>query len=142
MLSKKSKYAIHALLYITHQDRDQRPVPAREIADAEKIPYKFLEAILRDLTTAGILRSIRGKSGGYRLGRSPEQISLVQVMRLFDGPIALLPCVSENYYQPCEECREEATCPIRTVFLQVRNTTLAILKESTLLSLARIERNQ
>lgn len=132
MLSKKSKYAFHALVYIARREQAQHPVSAREVAEAESIPHKFLEAILRDLTTAGILRSVRGKGGGYRLAKAPDQIHLGQIMRLFDGPIALLPCVSLNYYMPCEECRDETTCSIRRVFLEIRQTTLRILGENTL----------
>ena len=131
MLSKKSKYAIKALLYLA-RDRDEgRPVLAAEIAGEENIPHKFLEAILLGLKNDGILRSKRGRSGGYFLLEDPATINLARIMRLFDGPVALLPCVSENYYQRCEECRDEAVCGIRSVFLEIRSKTLEVLLNNT-----------
>ena len=132
MLSKKSKYAINALLYIARHKDEGRPVLASEISEHESIPHKFLEAILLDLKNAGILRSKRGRHGGYFLQAKPEDIKLVTIMRLFDGPIALLPCVSLNYYGPCDECQDEATCGIRAVFVMIRDHTLDILRENNL----------
>ena len=105
---------------------------ASEISEHESIPHKFLEAILLDLKNAGILRSKRGRHGGYFLQAKPEDIKLVTIMRLFDGPIALLPCVSLNYYGPCDECQDEATCGIRAVFVMIRDHTLDILRENNL----------
>jgi len=130
MLSKKTKYAFNALEFIAKQE--QRPVSSRLIATEEGIPHKFLESILRDLTTAGILRSIRGKQGGYRLAKPPGEINLAMIMRLFEGPIALLCCVSENYYEPCGECNHEESCPIRMVFMEIRLKTIQVLQENTL----------
>ncbi|MCB0568525.1 MAG: Rrf2 family transcriptional regulator [Phaeodactylibacter sp.] len=132
MLSKKSKYAINALLYIARHAEEGRPILASEIAKSESIPHKFLEAILLDLKNAGILRSKRGRHGGYFLKMLPDEINLITVMRLFDGPIALLPCVSLNYYDTCDECQDEKTCGIRTVFLMIRDHTLATLRDNTL----------
>ena len=132
MLSKKSKYAINALLYIARHKDEDRPVLASEISEHESIPHKFLEAILLDLKNAGILRSKRGRHGGYFLQAQPEDINLITIMRLFDGPIALLPCVSLNYYGPCDECQDEATCGIRAVFVMIRDHTLDILRENNL----------
>ncbi|MBS1486499.1 MAG: Rrf2 family transcriptional regulator [Bacteroidetes bacterium] len=131
MLSKKCKYAIHALVYLA--ERYQKgPVHIQEIAEKKNIPKKFLEAILLELRKAKVLHSKKGKGGGYTLYQKPSEVNLMEIMRLMDGPIALLPCVSLNYYERCEECRSEKTCGIRDVFLNVRDETLEILGGSTL----------
>lgn len=134
MLSKKSKYAINALVYLTHK-RDSGPVLISEIAEQQHIPRKFLEAILLDLKRAGILSSKKGKGGGYYLLKDPAEVNLAEVMRLFDGAIAFLPCVTHKYYERCEECADEEICGIREVFLTLRNQTVALLKGSTLLQI-------
>ncbi|MCU0419969.1 MAG: Rrf2 family transcriptional regulator [Cyclobacteriaceae bacterium] len=131
MLSKKCKYAIHALVYLA--DRYQQgPVHIQEIADEQNIPKKFLEAILLELRNAKILHSKKGKGGGYYLYKKPSEVNMIEIIRLMDGAIAMLPCVSLNYYEPCEECREEKTCGIRDSFIAVRDQTLKILEGSTL----------
>jgi len=131
MLSKKCKYAIHALVYLA--DRFQQgPVHIQEIAETQHIPKKFLEAILLELRNAKILHSKKGKGGGYYLYKKPQEVNLIEIIRLMDGAIAMLPCVSLNYYEPCEECLDEKTCGIRFAFLGVRDETLRILSESTL----------
>jgi Rrf2 family protein len=132
MISKKTKYAINALVYLAHQNKGSEPIQISKIAESEHIPRKFLEAILLDLRNAGILNSRKGKSGGYFLQKSPDEINIADVMRLFDGPIALLPCVTHLYYERCEECKDEATCGIRSVFFDVRNETVNMLKNATL----------
>ena len=131
MLSKKCKYAIHALVYLAERYQ-QGPVHIQEIAEEQKIPKKFLEAILLELRNAQILHSKKGKGGGYYLYKKPEEVSLKEVIRLMDGAIAMLPCVSLNYYEACEECVDEKTCGIRDSFIGVREETLRILSESTL----------
>ncbi len=131
MLSKKCKYAIHALVYLAERYQEG-PVHIQEIAEEQHIPKKFLEAILLELRNAKILHSKKGKGGGYYLYKKPEDVSLTEIIRLMDGAIALLPCVSLNYYEPCEECRDEKTCAIRHAFLGVRDETLRILSETTL----------
>jgi len=131
MLSKKCKYAIHALVYLAERYQ-QGPVHIQDIAEEQHIPKKFLEAILLELRNAKILHSKKGKGGGYYLYRKPEEVNLIEIMRLMDGAIAMLPCVSLNYYEPCEECRDERNCGIRDVFIGVRDDTLRILSESTL----------
>ncbi len=139
MLSKKCKYAIHALVYLA--DRYQQgPVHIQEIAEAQHIPKKFLEAILLELRNAKILHSKKGKGGGYYLYRKPQEVNLIEIIRLMDGGIAMLPCVSLNYYEPCEECLDEKTCGIRFAFLGVRDETLRILSESTLDQIAKQEK--
>lgn len=131
MISKKTKYAINALVYLA-QKPSQQPILISEIAEHEHIPQKFLEAILLDLKNDGILASKKGKGGGYFLLKSPNDVNMADVMRLFDGPIALLPCVTHKYYQKCEECIDEESCGIRSVFLEVRNQTVDLLKKATL----------
>lgn len=132
MISKKCKYAIKAILYIARNELEQKAIFSSEIAEKEGIPKKFLESILLDLRNNGILISRRGRHGGYRLLRRPKDISFTEIIRIMDGPIAMLPCVSLNYYSPCLECKHEETCVIRTVFEQVRDATLNVLNKSTI----------
>lgn len=138
MLSKKAKYGINALLYLAQHQQD-RPIPIHQIVESENIPSKFLEGILLELRKSGILGSKKGPGGGYYLLRAPEKVNLAEVMRLFDGPIALLPCVTYKYYERCEECQDEETCGIRDVFMQLRNETVELLKRSTLRDIMRRE---
>ena len=131
MLSKKCKYAIHALVYLAERYQ-QGPVHIQEIAEKQHIPKKFLEAILLELRNANILHSKKGKGGGYYLYKKPAEVNLIEIIRLMDGAIAMLPCVSLNYYEPCEECKDEKACGIRDAFIGVRDETLRILSESNL----------
>lgn len=131
MVSKKCKYAIKAILYIAKNESKDNSIFASEIAKNEEIPQKFLESILRELCNQRILVSKRGRYGGYRLLKQPAEISFTEVMRIMDGPIALMPCVSLNYYTPCDECKQEETCAIREVFLRVRDVTLDIFNNAT-----------
>ncbi|GGH73009.1 MAG: Rrf2 family transcriptional regulator [Bacteroidetes bacterium] len=131
MLSKKSKYAINALVYLAKQE-DNRMVVIQEIAEEEKIPRKFLEAILLDLKRNGILGSKQGKGGGYYLLQRPNEINLADVMRLFDGPIALLPCATYKFFERCEECVDVETCGIRDAMVELRNQTVNFLKATSL----------
>lgn len=107
-----------------------------DIARSENIPQRYLEAILLDLKKLGMLGSKLGKSGGYFLIRKPEDINLSEIVRHFEGPIALVPCVSEKAYQPCEFCADEASCNLRKVFKDIRDYTYNKLQETTLLALA------
>ena len=131
MLSKKAKYAINALVYLAQQPLDQ-PIQISTIAEHENISRKFLESILLDLRNAGIVNSKKGKAGGYHMLQAPEDVNMADVMRIFDGPIALLPCVAHKYYQKCNECKDEANCGIRDIFADVRRETVRMLKEATL----------
>ena len=136
MLSKKCKYAIHALVYLT--ERYQKgPVHIQEIAENQRIPKKFLEAILLELRNANILQSKKGKGGGYFLRRHPEDVNLIEIIRLMDGAIAMLPCVSLKYYHPCDECSDEHYCGIRDAFIGVRDETLKVLEANTLAQLVK-----
>lgn len=131
MISKKTKYAINALVFMA-KNRAMEPISVMTISEHQNIPVKFLENIFFELKRADILVSKRGKYGGYLLKHSPDDIHMAEVMRLFDGAIALLPCVTYNYYEKCEECIDEATCGIRQVAMEIRNETVKRLKESTL----------
>ncbi len=138
MLSKKAKYAINALVYLVKNSEDA-PIAIGQIAKDQNIPHKFLEAILLELKKADILVSKKGKYGGYSLNKAPEKVHMAEVMRLFDGAVALLPCVTYKYYERCEECTDEETCGIREVFLEIRNETVKRLKGATLASIVKTE---
>ncbi|WP_026463270.1 RrF2 family transcriptional regulator [Adhaeribacter aquaticus] len=132
MLSKKAKYALKALLYLT-KNRDKGLILISDIANEERIPRKFLEAILVDLKTQQVLQSTRGKNGGYTLAKDPSQVSVGNIIRMIDGPLAPIPCVSHLYYRKCDECVDEETCEIRLVMKKVRDATASIL-DTTYLS--------
>ena len=140
MLSKKTKYAIRALIALGEHFGGES-MNILSISQKEKIPKKFLEQILLEMRNAGFLFSKKGAGGGYFLLKNPAEINLVQVMRLTGGPIAQLPCVSLNFYRRCEECKEEATCGIRATFMSVRDATLKILSETTIADLIRKEKD-
>jgi Rrf2 family protein len=120
-----------ALVYIAKVENNA-PIMSTEIAKNEKIPQRFLENILIELKKIGILASKLGKSGGYYLLKKPEDIKMADIVRHFEGAIALLYCVSENQYKPCEFCKDEATCKIRVVFKEIRDATFGILDKTTL----------
>ncbi|RTL47217.1 MAG: Rrf2 family transcriptional regulator [Sphingobacteriales bacterium] len=134
MLSKKTQYAFKALIYLAqHQDND--PVLIAEISKKKNIPIKFLENILLELKKAGILESKKGKGGGYFFKSPPSSIPLAKVMRTVEGPIALLPCVSLNFYEKCKDCEEEV-CGLNRVMIEVRDASLKILEGKTVADLA------
>jgi Rrf2 family protein len=135
MLSRKSKYGLKAVLLLA-REHDRGPVLISELADRERIPKKFLELILLDLKRHGILQSRKGPGGGYQLVRSPEQVSVGQVIRILEGPLALVPCVSQVAYRPCEECVSERDCAVRLLFKEVRDETARILDGTTLAAAA------
>lgn len=131
MLTQKSKYALKALSVLA-KEYGQGPVLISDIAHRENIPRKFLELILLELKNHGLLHSKKGKGGGYFLAREPRAISVGQVIRTLDGPIAPLPCVSKTAYMRCHECRDERTCGIRIVMQEVRDATAKIMDSTTL----------
>jgi Rrf2 family protein len=137
MLSKKCKYAIHALVHMSKKPTEKFLI--KDISEACLIPKKFLETILLDLKRAGILGSKQGKGGGYTLRKSPAEVNLADIVRLFDGAIAAVPCATHKFYEPCEECVDETTCTVRAAFLQIRNATVEMLKSETLESLVKTE---
>ncbi len=131
MISKRTKYAIKALVALA-KNKDKKSMTIMEIAQQENIPKKFLEAILLDMRKQGILSSKIGIGGGYYMLKQPSEIVLTQLMRTIDGPIAMLPCVSLNFYERCEDCTDEVTCGIRDAFAQVRDASLKVMSETTL----------
>jgi Rrf2 family protein len=141
-ISKRTKYALRALYSLTRQ-YGGGPVLIATLAREERIPIKFLEAILLDLKTHGIVDSRKGRHGGYRLNRSPSQITIGGVVRVLEGPLAPLPCASETAFRPCEECEDAQRCGTRIVMKQVRDAIAAILDGTTLADVvARIDAEQ
>jgi Rrf2 family protein len=130
-LSRKARYALRAL-YALANDESNGPVLIADLAEREHIPHKFLELILLELRNAGILRSKKGKGGGYALARSPREVTLGQIIRVVDGPLAPIPCVSERAYVRCEECVSEESCGTRMVMKEVRDAIAKILDGTTL----------
>lgn len=132
MLTQRSRYALRAMLYLAGQQMGGPPVPMNRIAATANVPRKFLELILADLREAGFLHSHRGKAGGYCLSRPPHLISLGEIIRVIEGPLALVPCVSRTAYRPCNDCQSEATCAIRRAMARVRDETARILDGTSL----------
>ena len=144
MLSKKAQYAFRALSTLVRRDlarRNEQPDPDSSASDTptsisdmvqiHPISTKFLETILLDLKRGGILGSKKGKGGGYYLLKHPDDTPLAQVIRILDGPIAQLPCVSLNFYQKCEGCNEQQ-CGLHHIMAEVRDANLAVLEKRTL----------
>src|SRR5215467_3200378 len=134
MLTRKSKYGIKAMLLLA-EEADRGPVLIAELADRQRLPKKFLEAILLELKRHGLLHSKKGKGGGYLLGRKPTEITVGQIIRVLEGPLALTPCVSQTAYRRCEECIDEKTCGVRLAMKEVRDSTARILDHTTLAGL-------
>jgi Rrf2 family protein len=120
MLSQKCKYALQALLVLAREKGDGLLLVS-DIAERENLPKKFLEAILLELNRNGLVRSRRGRGGGYALAKPADLITFGQVVRIMDGPLAPLSCVSVNYYRRCDDCKDEQTCAIRKVMRRVRD---------------------
>jgi Rrf2 family protein len=135
MLSKKTKYGIKALTFLARQE-NQNPVQIAEIAKAEHISVKFLESILLILRHSGFLGSKKGKGGGYYLIKDPKEINMATVYRILEGPIALLPCASHNFYERCGDCTDEITCSVRRLMMEIRDNTLIILENNSLADIA------
>lgn len=133
MLSKKAQYALKAMGYLAAKF-GEGPVLISEIARKKKIPIKFLESILLQLKNKGVLDSKKGKGGGYFLANAPKKTTLASAIRIVDGPIAMIPCVSLNFYQKCKDCNE-ATCGLNKAMAFTRDATLKILEKKTLYDL-------
>ena len=131
MLSKRTKYAMLAMVVLA-RNYGEDAVPIGRIAESERIPQRVLEGILLRLKNQGLLQSRRGKSGGYELARRPDEISLLDIVRLFEGSVSLLSCVCEDVYRPCEFCKDESTCPIRSTFSGIYRHTVEVLRTTTL----------
>ncbi|PWL37880.1 transcriptional regulator [Flagellimonas aquimarina] len=131
MLSKKTKYGLKALTYLASVD-SKVPVQIAEIAKHENISQKFLESILLTLRRNGFLGSKKGKGGGYYLIKEPKDILMTSVMRVLEGPIAMIPCVSLNFYEKCDDCPDENKCSVNKLMLQVRDSALEVYRNNTL----------
>ena len=127
MLSQKARYALRAMLHLASQPRDE-PILISDIADQQNVPKKFLELILLDLKKRGLVHSVRGRNGGYVLGRKPDEISFAEVIRIIDGPLALAPCASRKAYRKCDDCEDVRTCPIRKALIIARDATAQVLE--------------
>jgi Rrf2 family protein len=138
LISQKAKYALRALVALVRSPPGE-PVMISEISREQGIPKKFLEQILLELKRAGIVMSRRGRLGGYELLRPAEKITFGEVLRLIDGPIAPLPCLSKIAYRRCEDCKQEATCEIRHVFARVTLATREVLDNTTLADAVKAE---
>jgi Rrf2 family protein len=136
LLSRKSKYGLKALLVLA-QEAGRGPVLVSELARRDAIPKKFLEAILLELKRHGIVESKKGKGGGYFLRRGPDEITFGEVLRVLDGPLAAVPCVSHTAYMKCTECVDERTCGVRLAMKEVRDATARILDSTTLVDVNR-----
>ena len=134
MITQKMKYALKALLALADEAARPSPQPLtiEEIAKRSGAPKRFLEHILLEVRNAGAIASIRGRSGGYSLIKAPRDISISEMLRLIDGPLAPLPCLSRRSYQRCEDCTDEASCRIRKVFAEVFWSYLLIIESLTL----------
>lgn len=138
MLTSKAKYALRALICLAKGDR-ATPAHIADLAREAHAPVKFLERILLDLKRTGILQSRKGKGGGYTLGRPPNRIYVGEVVRLMDGPLAPVSCVSQTAYARCRECPDENACGIRSVMKEVRDAIAGVLDSTTLENIARRE---
>lgn len=131
MIAQKTRYALRSLLFLAEAS-DNRPVQLARIAETQRVPPKYLELIMLDLKKAGLVKSVRGPKGGYRLARSAEEISFGEVVRGLEGPIALVPCASVNHYARCGDCHDEATCAIRRAFTILRDQSTTVLNSISL----------
>jgi Rrf2 family protein len=131
MLTQKTRYSLLAMTRLA-KEFGKGTLMINEIAESERIPKRFLESILLELRKNGYLDSKLGKNGGYYLIKNPNEINLLEIVRLFEGSIAMMPCTSEKYYKPCEFCKDENTCHIRSVFKEIRDYTYQKLKETAL----------
>ena len=133
-LSRRSEYGLRALTDLVHHE-GEGPIPLATLAERNRLPAKFLEQIMASLKHGGIVRTTLGAHGGYAIAADPSTVSLGRVIRLLDGALAPLGCVSLRYYEPCS-CVDEATCPLRDVMIDVRDAMLEILDKETLAELA------
>lgn len=131
MLTKKGKYELKAMVYLAGFQPGQ-PIPVMEIATAQRIPKKFLDAILGELRNAGFVHSKMGKGGGYTLARPASDIRVGPIVRVIDGPLAPLPCARKLRHQPCDDCVSEERCAVRLVMLEARRAISDVLDNCTL----------
>ena len=134
-MSRRCKYGLKAMVVLA-REHGRGPTLIGDLAEREAIPKKFLENILLALKHRGLVRSLKGPHGGYLLGRDPQRISVGDIIRALDGPLALVSCVSQTAYSACEECISEKECAVRRLFQQVRDETARILDGTTLAAAA------
>ena len=139
MLAQKTRYALRSLLYLV-EEGGGAPVQLASIATTQRVPPKYLELIMLDLKKAGLVKSTRGPKGGYKLAREAGEISFGEVVRALEGPIALIPCASLNFYAPCGDCHDEETCAIRRAFSILRDRSAELLEGISLAEGARWEK--
>lgn len=132
MLTQRSRYGLRAMLLLAREPAGAPPVPMSRIAQEAVIPRKFLEIILAELKNANLVVSTRGKQGGFHLARPANLISFGDIIRVIEGPLALVPCVSRTAYKRCKDCRDETTCEIRKAMMIVRDDTARILDGTSL----------
>ena len=137
MISQKAKYALRALVSLAQAPKGE-PVFTSDIAEQQSIPKKFLEQILLDLKRSGILTSRRGKFGGYQLLKDPDEITFGSILRIIDGPIAPLPCLSRIAYRRCDDCKSEGSCEIRRIFAEVAEAERNVLDRRTIADAIRL----
>jgi Rrf2 family protein len=123
---------MRAMLFLAEAPAGAKPIPMARIAVEASVPRKFLELILADLREAGLVHSHRGKMGGYCLSKPSHLVSLGDIIRVIEGPLALVPCVSRTAYRRCPDCRSEADCAIRHAMMRVRDETARILDGTSL----------
>lgn len=136
MLSSKGKYAVRAAMMLGERHVEQSWTPTVEIAEREHIPHKFLEAILVQLRDHGMVESRRGSQGGHRLARSPSEISVADILRVVDGPLALTPCASVTRFRPCTDCADIDACRLRNLMKDARDAVANVLENCSLASLS------
>lgn len=141
MISMRTKYALKALIYLA-KTRDRGPVLIGEIVESQKLPRKFLEQILLELKNLRVLKSKRGKAGGYYLAHHPRKITVGRIVRAFNGPLAWVPCVSAKAVKKCGECLDLNNCGIRRIMKKVRDATDEILDETSLEILATLDASE
>jgi Rrf2 family protein len=138
MITQKMKYALKALMVLADERAGEgRALRIEEIATRSGAPKRFLEHILLEIRNAGIISSLRGRAGGYRLDKEPDEVPLSELLRLIDGPMAPLPCLSRRHYARCEDCSDEESCRIRRVFAEVFWSYLVLIESLTLADLTR-----
>lgn len=139
MISQKMKYALKALLVLADEAASEAPdaLTIEEVARRSGTPKRFLEHILLEIRNAGVIASTRGRSGGYHLIKQPSEVSISELLRLIDGPIAPLGCLSRRAYQRCDDCPDEAACRIRRVFADVFWSYLVLIESLTLADMLR-----
>lgn len=132
MLSSKAKYAVRAAMHLARRARTGDWAQTPEIAEEEDIPRKFLELILVQLRDHGVVESRRGAQGGYRLMRDPDQISVADIIRIVDGPLALTPCASRTRFRPCNDCTDIRTCQLQPLMKKARDAVADVLESCSL----------